>query len=48
MIDRNMIEVPTGMRGQCMIWEFLPHYDNGFTVEVRVGGMNLRIAVESS
>ncbi|KAJ1352111.1 hypothetical protein KIN20_008303 [Parelaphostrongylus tenuis] len=48
MIDRNLIKVPVGMRGQCMIWEFLPHYGNGFTVEVRVGGMNLRIVVESS
>ncbi|VDM51888.1 unnamed protein product [Angiostrongylus costaricensis] len=58
MIDRNLIKVPIGMRGQCMIWEFLPHYGNGFTVEVcpliyetfevRVGGMNLRIVVESS
>uniref|UniRef100_A0A0K0CTY2 Movement protein n=1 Tax=Angiostrongylus cantonensis TaxID=6313 RepID=A0A0K0CTY2_ANGCA len=58
MIDRNLIKVPIAMRGQCMIWEFLPHYGNGFTVEVclliyetfevRVGGMNLRIIVESS
>ncbi|EYC36520.1 hypothetical protein Y032_0887g2866 [Ancylostoma ceylanicum] len=47
LINRDLIEVPIGMRGQCTIWGYLPHYNDSFTVEVRVGAMNLRIIVES-
>ncbi|WKX99470.1 hypothetical protein Q1695_014391 [Nippostrongylus brasiliensis] len=47
LIDRNLIEVPAEMRGQCTIWSFFPKYGDSFTVEVRVGTMNLRIVVES-
>ncbi|KAK6025643.1 F-box domain protein [Ostertagia ostertagi] len=48
LIDRNLIEVPIEMRGQFTIWSLFPPYNDGFTVEVRVGGMNLKIIVESS
>ncbi|KAK5969724.1 hypothetical protein GCK32_010908 [Trichostrongylus colubriformis] len=47
LIDRTLIEVPEEMRGQFTIWSFFPQYSDSFTVEVRVGGMNLKIIVES-
>ncbi|PIO69801.1 hypothetical protein TELCIR_08365 [Teladorsagia circumcincta] len=47
LIDRSLIEVPTEMRGQFTIWSLFPPYNDSFTVEVRVGGMNLKIIVES-
>ncbi|KAK6742566.1 hypothetical protein RB195_010056 [Necator americanus] len=47
LIKRDMIEVPAEMRGQCTVWGYLPYYEDSFVVEVRVGGMNLRIVVES-
>nr|CDJ82960.1 Cyclin F-box domain containing protein [Haemonchus contortus] len=46
LIDRNLIEVPVEMRGQFTIWSFVSRYSDCFTVEVRVGGMNLKIMVE--
>ncbi|CAJ0598732.1 unnamed protein product [Cylicocyclus nassatus] len=46
LIDRSLIEIPIEMQGLCTVWGYLPSYNDSFTVEVRVGGMNLRIIVE--